>query len=121
MSEKVHSILGASGAHRWMNCPGVIRLTKDMPEIKSSYAKEGTDAHALGEYCLKMGFRQTSQVTTVPVKKPEDAFDITQDMREAVQVYLDHCYWLLDLTLSASGYVSYVQICAIYYHNQHWF
>lgn len=47
-----HSILGASASHRWLNCPGSVRMTKDLPEESSEYADEGTRAHELCAYCL---------------------------------------------------------------------
>lgn len=31
--------------HRWMNCPGSIRLSKDLPPTTNVYADEGTKAH----------------------------------------------------------------------------
>lgn len=50
--ERLHSMLGASGTERWMNCPGSIRMSKGMPNKSSIYAMEGTAAHNLGELCL---------------------------------------------------------------------
>jgi hypothetical protein len=47
-----HSVLGASGAKRWMSCPGSVALCATLPRISSSYANEGTAAHKLGEILL---------------------------------------------------------------------
>ncbi len=49
-----HSPLGASGAYRWMPCPGSVGMAKqiDKPE-PSEYAVEGTCAHSLAADCLK--------------------------------------------------------------------
>lgn len=53
MSEK-HATLGASGAHRWVNCPGSVRLGADIPNPPSSvHAEEGTEAHELAESILR--------------------------------------------------------------------
>lgn len=49
MSEAVHALLGASSAHRWLNCPGSALLTADMPDTTSLYAEEGTLAHSVCE------------------------------------------------------------------------
>lgn len=48
-----HSPIGASGAHRWMKCPGSVRLSKeaDTPET-SVYAAQGTAAHWVLEECF---------------------------------------------------------------------
>lgn len=47
---KDHARLGASSAHRWMNCPGTIRMSEGLPAIETDYQFEGTAAHALLEY-----------------------------------------------------------------------
>ncbi|NCB35955.1 MAG: DUF2800 domain-containing protein, partial [Clostridia bacterium] len=56
MSEVTHALLGASSAHRWLNCPGSALLTADMADTTSPYAEEGTLAHSVCEsyarYCL---------------------------------------------------------------------
>jgi hypothetical protein len=46
-----------SAAARWVNCPGSVALYKlHQPEdTSSSYANEGSAAHALAEMCLLMG------------------------------------------------------------------
>ena len=49
MSEVTHALLGASSAHRWLNCPGSALLTADMPDTTSLYAEEGTLAHSVCE------------------------------------------------------------------------
>lgn len=50
-----HSPLGPSSAKRWINCPGSVRATADIIEAPSSYADEGTAAHALSEWCRRDG------------------------------------------------------------------
>lgn len=44
----LHALLSPSAAHRWMNCAAAPRLEADAPDKDSSYAQEGTLAHA---YC----------------------------------------------------------------------
>ena len=39
-----HVELSASGAHRWMNCPGSIKLSRQVPDKRSVYAAEGSVA-----------------------------------------------------------------------------
>jgi len=48
-----HALLSASGTYRWLNCTPSARLTEKMEDTTSSYAEEGTLAHALGELLLK--------------------------------------------------------------------
>lgn len=95
-----HSTLGASGAHRWMQCPGSIRLSQGIPQTSSVYAEEGSAAHYLAELCLrhKHDAREFLGNYLVPLKNSyqislgetgEGSFEITEEMCEAVQIYLD--------------------------------
>lgn len=43
-----HALLSPSAAHRWINCTAAPRLEANVPDSGSSYAAEGTLAHA---YC----------------------------------------------------------------------
>ncbi len=45
-----HAILSPSAAHRWLNCTAAPRLEENVEDRGSSYADEGTLAHA---YCAK--------------------------------------------------------------------
>lgn len=50
-----HSPLGASGAERWMNCPGSVTLLKKLtlPESdEPDYRREGTALHEAAAHCL---------------------------------------------------------------------
>ena len=51
-----HAILSASGAERWMHCPGSVSLTADLPDTTSQYAEEGRLAHAIAELKLRKHF-----------------------------------------------------------------
>lgn len=48
-----HALLGPSGAHRWMVCTPSARLTENMSDRYTEYAREGTLAHRLGELLLR--------------------------------------------------------------------
>ena len=51
MSE--HAKLSASSSKKWLNCPLSVTLEGYFEDEESSYAKEGTIAHSLGELKLK--------------------------------------------------------------------
>ncbi len=87
MSLPAHSKLGASAAHRWMNCPGSVRLSAGLPDSTSKYAAEGSAAHALAAKCLETG--NDADVYGGEWQHDGHKGEITDDMVEAVQVYLD--------------------------------
>lgn len=72
-----HSRIGASSMSRWSKCPASVRLSKDMPNISSSYAEEGTKAHELAEILLTKSVYKFNE------------YEYDDEMLEAVQVYVD--------------------------------
>ena len=80
-----HARLGASGAHRWMKCPGSVRMAEGLAERTSSYAQEGSTAHAVAEECLK----QEKDADELLGGEVEGVL-VTEEMANAVQRYLDY-------------------------------
>ena len=84
--ETLHSPFGASSAKRWLTCPGSIQAIKKAPKPPPSvFAAEGTAAHELAEVCLinKVDANHYLGETF-------NDFEVTEEMCEAVQVYLDY-------------------------------
>lgn len=53
-SSRGHALCSASGSERWLNCPGSVGLSLDIPEEPSSEAAmQGTRCHELAEKILK--------------------------------------------------------------------
>jgi len=98
MPPKRHAVLGASSSERWMACPGSVRMSEGQPDDVSIYAIEGTAAHELAEYCLREGqdaADKVGDVYTIPERMPDGTtqlhqIEVTEEMAEAVQVFLDH-------------------------------
>lgn len=91
-----HSPLGASGAERWMNCPGSVALLKELklPENDDpTYRREGTSAHAANHKCLVEGLDAWEVIGETFERTEVDA-----DMAEAMQVFLDHVRSLITPT-----------------------
>lgn len=85
--EKLHSRFGGSSCARWLSCPGSVALCATVPNVSSSYADEGSAAHALAEVCL----RKDDHPTTYMGAKfpPYDAYPVTQEMCDVVVVFLE--------------------------------
>lgn len=84
MPPEIHSVLGASAADRWMNCTPSAQLTAGMEDETTTFAAEGTAAHALCEWkvrkALKMraGRRPTSDYWT------DEMEEFTDDYRDYI-------------------------------------
>lgn len=74
-----HAVLSASSADRWLACPPSARLNEALPDEGSAFAAEGTLAHELAERALVSG-RHAHEISG----------DYPHEMRDFVQVYLDH-------------------------------
>lgn len=81
-----HALLSASGAKKWINCTKSIEMEKDIPDKPSSYAAEGTTAHALGEAKLRLALKR---ITRVQYHKMIKDLEITEDMEEYTDGYRD--------------------------------
>lgn len=84
----LHSPLGASGASRWMNCPGSVYYSEGIQEDQSDFAREGTIAHALAAYCLETGDEAWMHIGD-HMSLFED-YDIDAEMATAVQTYVNY-------------------------------
>lgn len=96
--KKKHARLSASAAHRWIACPGSIRLADQCPEPPSSdYAEEGTAAHALAETVLKDERVNVYSYVgkMLYIEDLDKHWKITQDMADAVNVYVDYILGLM--------------------------
>lgn len=82
----IHSSLGASSTKRWMNCPGSVNLSKDLPNNESRFAAEGTFAHNLAEKCLK--FPNGPSLKPLADAVLETGEPIPEEMAEAVSIYV---------------------------------
>lgn len=82
--KKAHADLGASNAHRWMNCGGSLRLTRDIPQTTSVYAAEGTAAHTLVNRALTENLPASTWLG-----EEINGFEVNEEMAEAAQMFVD--------------------------------
>lgn len=92
MTDKVHATLGASGAYRWLACPGSVALAKtlDKERIGSIYAAEGSLAHDLAELSLT-GKSNVRDYLGKRIAKDGFEFVVADDMIDAVETYVSYC------------------------------
>lgn len=86
-TEGVHSIKGASGAERWMNCTGSTALIQALdlpPTDEPDYRREGIAGHEAAADCLARDI-DTWEIVGETYYNTE----IDKSMAEAIQMYLD--------------------------------
>lgn len=83
----VHAKLSASGAKKWLNCPGSVVMEAQFPDKSSAYAEEGTTAHSLGEAKIKLA---TKALTRAKYHKAIKDLEITEDMETYTDNYRDY-------------------------------
>ena len=94
-SEEIgHSPTGASGASRWLNCPGSIQIAKKLGvyHSKSGFAADqGTAAHEVLSRCLEANpMREPWEFLGTKVKVHEQEFEVDQNMVDALNVAFLH-------------------------------
>ena len=77
MPPSLHAVLGASSAHRWLVCPPSARLSEKFDKRygrrESTYAAEGTKAHALAELKVRRELYRVDGMTVSRFSRmPED-------------------------------------------------
>ena len=82
-----HAKLSASGAERWLTCPGSIKAEESIPDKSSKFAMEGTAAHELAELCLT---KNRTAISYLNQLLPESQWKVDEDMSEHVQTYVDY-------------------------------
>lgn len=104
-SQRAHARLAPSAAHRWLNCPGSIAASDGIEQKTSRFADEGTAAHTLAEHCFRCrldadhylgwlvdvsnGQLMTGAAADAMPGEDLRTFEVTEEMAEAVQVFLD--------------------------------
>lgn len=86
-----HSILSASSAHRWLNCPPSAQICAAAPDTGSSYAAEGTLAHEICETKLQ-GFISATpkRNTTAKLNKLKKNEMYAPEMDGYTDIYVDY-------------------------------
>lgn len=82
-----HALLNPSAAERWENCPGSVKLSKDLPpSADTKYSREGTRAHSVAEAKLRL---VTGEIGTRKMNSLIKAQEPDGEMNEATDYYRD--------------------------------
>lgn len=89
--------------YRWSVCPGSVNHLKKSIKKSSSYAEEGTDAHALAAYCL-VNNKDPLKLIGHTVRHDDRTVEVDDDMASAVSTYVEHIW-----TNRKAGDTSYIE------------
>lgn len=106
---ELHATLSPSSADRWMTCPGSVPMSEGIGDTSSEYADEGTAAHEIAALCLTEGTDAAAYVgRVVEVNKGPRAnlIEVTADMAEHIQVYVDYVRGRVEAHQLAGGTVT---------------
>ncbi len=81
-----HALLSPSAAHRWLNCTAAPRLEEGIADSGSSFAEEGTLAHAYCAKHLKEFLGIDTSEEQAEIEQYNDAYH-TGEMDEYTQMY----------------------------------
>lgn len=113
-SNTEHSLLGPSGAKKWMGCPAALVVEKDIPNESGQAAINGTSMHTVSEVVLNRIIAGEKLITAKtykgcyvenegkgPVKAhpkaPKGGVLVSDDMVKQCDAYIDHWRPLLEV------------------------
>ncbi|MFI9652819.1 DUF2800 domain-containing protein [Guyparkeria halopsychrophila] len=83
-SPQAHAKLSASGSHRWINCPGSVRMEEGYPDTSGPHAELGTSRHDWAATCLLE--RRDAEAY---LGRVFNGIEATEDDVDYVQSYVD--------------------------------
>lgn len=88
---KNHALLSASSAHRWLACTAAPHFEENFPDGTSTYAEEGTLAHAICElYARKKFTIMTTRKFNADLKKLQAQPLYQEEMLRTAEAYVEY-------------------------------
>lgn len=84
-----HAKLSASGAHRWMSCPGSVKAEENIANQTNAYAEEGSLAHEIASATLNNRF----------FGKDNFKYCVSDEMKFAIDQYIGYVSNILESEL----------------------
>ena len=88
-----HAKLSSSASHRWLNCPGSVKLSGHYPDGSSIYADEGTIAHLMAEGMISKDKKIIARAEKQAKKFYKDHPELNgsvEDMRRTLEPYVEY-------------------------------
>jgi hypothetical protein len=86
------SLLNASAAHRWINCPPSLRWEEQLPKEQTLYALQGNTGHEYAATLIKWGIGWLEEAEYVPkVKELLSTGMLTEDLIDHCMEYAGYC------------------------------
>lgn len=110
--ERKHAKLSASGAERWVYCPGSIALSEGMQPKDNVYSLEGTLAHEVVEaFILKRGFPEgTTKEMVMHAKNASDHILRLHDEAKHAELLVEEKVYLDFIHPEAFGTLDYAVV-----------
>lgn len=86
-----HAFLSASASHRWLNCPPSQRLSARYPDKASTFAEEGTLAHAWCAKTLKGLLGESTEEEDADIAGLSEKY-ASEEMPAYVSVYSEYVW-----------------------------
>lgn len=87
----IHALLSASSAHRWLACTAAPHFEENFPDGTSTYAEEGTLAHAICElYARKKFTIMTTRKINAELKKLQAQPLYQEEMLRTAEAYVEY-------------------------------
>jgi len=84
-----HSLLAPSGAHKWMVCPGSLRMEQGLQDTAGFDAAEGTAAHAVAAEVLQTAVLTAHDFIGHQIEVGSHRIVVDEEMARYVQTYVD--------------------------------